>query len=382
MDFDFSNEQKQLREQARRFLAEQCDRDAVRAVLDGPQPYDRALWRGLGELGYLGATIPEAFGGIGAGYLEACVLAEELGRVVAPVPFSSSIALAAECLMLAGTPAQKQRWLPLLASGKAIGTLAVTERPGRMTPGAILTSAADRGGDLVLDGVKLPVADGDIADFAVVLARDAGSAGDEARASLYLVELDAAGVGRRVVETVDPTRSHARLAFEAAPAEPLGPAGQGPAILAQVYDRAAILVAFEQLGGADRALEMACDYARERFAFGRPIGSQQAIKHMLADMYVAATLARSNCYYGAWALSSGADELPQAAATARVSATQAFQQCARDNIQVHGGMGFTWAFDCHLYYRRANLLALGLEPLSEWEGRLIERLAAARGAAS
>ncbi|MCP5265519.1 MAG: acyl-CoA/acyl-ACP dehydrogenase, partial [Burkholderiaceae bacterium] len=195
MDFDFSNEQKQLREQARRFLAEQCDRDAVRAVLDGPQPYDRALWRGLGELGYLGATIPEAFGGIGAGYLEACVLAEELGRVVAPVPFSSSIALAAECLMLAGTPAQKQRWLPLLASGKAIGTLAVTERPGRMTPGAILTSAADRGGDLVLDGVKLPVADGDIADFAVVLARDAGSAGDEARASLYLVELDAAGVG-------------------------------------------------------------------------------------------------------------------------------------------------------------------------------------------
>ena len=142
-------------------------------------------------------------------------------------------------------------------------------------------------------------------------------------------------------------------------------------------DRAAILMAFEQVGGADRALEMARDYALERMAFGRQIGSFQAIKHLLADMYVSATLARSNCYYGAWALSSGTSELAVAAATARVSATTAFQHCAKNNIQVHGGMGFTWAFDCHLFYRRSNALALALGSLSTWEDLLIERMRAA-----
>jgi alkylation response protein AidB-like acyl-CoA dehydrogenase len=159
-----------------------------------------------------------------------------------------------------------------------------------------------------------------------------------------------------------------------AKAELLGRVGQGGALITQVFDRAAVLTAFEQIGGADRALEMGRDYALDRMAFGRPIGSFQAIKHMLADMYVSATLARSNSYYGAWALSTGASELPVAAATARVSATQAFQHCAKNNIQVHGGVGFTWAFDCHLYYRRANLLAVSLGSLSQWEDALIERM--------
>jgi len=219
------------------------------------------------------------------------------------------------------------------------------------------------------------VADGDIAEFAVVGANDSSGA-----MALYLVDLSSAGVSRSSVATIDPTRSHARISFENAPAERLGAAHDGWRVLEQVYDRAAVLIAFEQIGGADRALEMARDYALERFAFGRPIGSMQAIKHMLADMYVSATLARSNAYYGAWALSSNAPELPQAAATARVSATQAFQHCARNNIQVHGGMGFTWAFDCHLYYRRANLLALSLGALSTWEDRLIGQLRASRAA--
>ena len=147
-------------------------------------------------------------------------------------------------------------------------------------------------------------------------------------------------------------------------------------------DRAAVLMAFEQVGGADKALQSACDYAQERFAFGRPIASMQAIKHMLADMYVSATLARSNAYYGAWALSTDAPELAEAAATARVSATQAYMHCARNNIQVHGGMGFTWAFDCHLHYRRANMLALALGSLSEWEDRLVGHLVAQRTAKS
>ncbi len=366
MEFDFSPEQQQLKDQVRRYLGDHCGRSAVRAVLDGTQACDLKLWRGLGELGYLGAAIPEAHGGLGAGRLEACVVAEELGRALAPVPYASSIGLAAECLLRAGSPAQQQRWLPLLASGKAIATVAVAERSGRLTPSGIDCQATALGGSTTaLSGTKLAVADADIADFAIVLAR--GDAG----LSLYLVELAAAGVQRSPISTIDPTRSHGLLRFEQAAAEPLAQPGQGWAQLQAVYDRAAVLMAFEQLGGADRALQMACAYAQERFAFGRPIGSLQAIKHMLADMYVSATLARSNCYYAAWALSTDSPELPLAAATARVSATQAFQHCARNNIQVHGGMGFTWEFDCHLYYRRANLLAQALGPLSEWQDRLV-----------
>ena len=366
MDFDFSPEEQQLKDQARRYLADHCPSSAVRAVLDGPQSHDAALWRGLGNQGYLGAALPEHLGGSAAGYGALCVIAEELGRAVAPVPFSSSIALAAELLLRAGTPDQQQRWLPRLAAGQAIGTLALAERAGRVTP-ATIACTATRGR---LHGSKRPVADGDIADFAVIATRDGGAA----TLSLQLVDLAGTGVQRSVLPGIDPTRSQAQLDFDGAQAEPLGAPGEGWALLREAQDRAAVLMAFEQVGGADRALQAACDYAQERFAFGRPIGGLQAIKHMLADMYVSVTLARSNAYYGAWALGSGAPELAEAAATARVSASQAYLHCARNNIQVHGGMGFTWAFDCHLHYRRANALALALGSASEWEDRLVDRL--------
>jgi alkylation response protein AidB-like acyl-CoA dehydrogenase len=377
MNFDFSDEQKQLRTEARRFLEDRCSPAAVRAVLEGPEPFDKALWAGLAEMGFLGAAIPEAYGGLGLGHLELCVIAEELGRVIAPVPVSSSIYLAAEFLVAAGTKAQKQAWLPRLASGEAIGTFAFAEGVGRVTPRAIQLSAT--GG--VLNGTKAPVPDGDVADVAVVAART-GPGSDERSISLFLVDLSGPGVTRDALDNVDPTRSQARLTFNGAPAEPLGPVGEGWRIASEVMDRAAVLLAFEQVGGSDRALEMGRDYALDRMAFGRPIGSFQAVKHMLADMYVAATLARSNAYYGAWALSTGSAELPMAAATARVSATQAFQQCAKNNIQVHGGMGFTWAFDCHLYYRRSNALALALGSLSTWEDQLIERMRTRNAAAA
>lgn len=374
MDFDFSSDQLQLQDQARRFLADHCDRSAVRAVLDGPQSFDAKLWQGLADQGYLGAAIPEAYGGVGAGYGELCLIAEELGRAVAPVPFSTTIAIAAELLLHAGTEAQKQRWLPLLASGKTIATLALTERPGRVTAASIQARAAAGR----LSGSKLPVPDGDIAHLAIVAARDASALSPTI--SLYLVDLNGTGVQRETLPSIDPTRSQARITFSQAEAEPLGAPGAGLAIIDAVFDRAAVLMAFEQVGGADKALQAACDYAQERFAFGRPIGSLQAVKHLLADMYVSATLARSNAYYGAWALSTGSTELPEAAATARVSATQAYQHCARNNIQVHGGMGFTWEFDCHLHYRRANLLALALGSLSSWEDRLVDRLCSAADA--
>lgn len=369
MNLDFSDDQKQLKESLRRFLADKSPPRVVRTVLEGQAPYAREVWTGLAEMGVLGAAIPEEYGGVGLGYLELCVTAEELGRSLAPIPFSASIALAAPFILAAGSEEQKRRCLPKLASGEWIGTFAYAEQPGEVTPARIATHVS---GDR-LSGTKVPVPDGDVADIAVVATRD--GAGTDARSlSLHLVELSGEGVARTRVETIDPTRGQARVVFTNAAAEPLGAAGEGARVISEVLDRAAVLAAFEQVGGADRALEMGRDYALDRFAFGRQIGSFQAIKHMLADMYVSATLARSNAYYGAWALSSNSAELPQAAAAARVSATQAFQHCARNNIQVHGGMGFTWEFDCHLYYRRAHALALSLGSLSHWENLLIDRM--------
>lgn len=369
MNFDFSDDQKQLRDQARKFLTEKCPPKAVRIVLDGKAPYDKELWKGLAEMGFLGVAIPEEFGGAGAGHLELCVIAEEMGRANAPVPFSSTVYLAAEALLIAGSDAQKKKWLPAIASGEAIGTLALFEGKGNPSPKNVKLTAANG----LLNGVKKPVADGAIADFAVVAART-GSSGREGDISLFLVDLKAAGVEVKSLTNLDPTRGQAEISFNDCKAESLGAAGEGWSILTQVLDRAAVLCAFEQVGGADRALEMGRDYALDRIAFGRQIGSFQAVKHMLADMYVSATLARSNSYYGAWALSTNAGELPEAAAAARISATQAFQHCAKNNIQVHGGMGFTWEFDCHMYYRRANAMALGLGSLSYWEDQLIDRM--------
>ncbi|MEW6642186.1 MAG: acyl-CoA dehydrogenase family protein [Pseudomonadota bacterium] len=369
MNFDFSDEQKQLRDEARRYLAEHSSPKAVRAVLDGAAPYDRALWKGLAGMGFLGVAIPEEFGGSGAGHLELCVIAEEMGRALAPVPFSSSIYLAAEAIMLAGSDEQKRLLLPGFSSGETIGTLALFEGPGNPSPKAIKATVSNG----LLSGKKIPVADGDIADVAVVAARTASS-GRETDIGLFIVDLKGKGVTRKSLANLDPSRNQAEIVFENCPAEPLGAAGEGWSVLTRVLDRAAVLMAFEQVGGADRALEMGRDYALDRVAFGRPIGSFQAVKHLLADMYVSATLARSNAYFGAWALSTNAAELPEAAATARISATQAFQHCSKNNIQVHGGMGFTWEFDCHLYYRRSNALALALGSQSYWEDLLIDRM--------
>lgn len=370
MNLDFSDDQKALQDQVRRFLADKCQPAQVRAILEGPEPYDKALYKGLAELGVLGVAIPEEHGGLGLGHLELCLVAEELGRVLAPVPVSSSIYLAAEFLLLAGSDAQKAAWLPKLASGEAVGTYASAEGSGRLKADGVKASVKDG----KLSGVKLAVPDGDVADVAVVLAQ--GPTGGAGGLGLYLVDLNGPGVKRGTMETIDPTRNYARLTFDGAPAALMGAEGDGWGLAERVIDRAAILIAYEQVGGADRALEMARDYALDRMAFGRPIASFQGIKHMLADMYVSATLARSNLYYAAWALSTEAAELPVAAATARVSATTAFQHCAKNNIQVHGGMGFTWAFDCHLYYRRSNALALALGSLSTWESLLIERMSA------
>ena len=367
VNFDFSPDQRSLRDQARKFLAEQASSARVRRILEGAAPYDAELWRGMGEMGWIGTAIPEAHGGAGFGYLELCVIAEELGRSLAPTPFASTIYLAAEALLLAGSEAQKKRWLPRIAQGNAIGCFALAEGAHAATAGN-LTTRADGGR---VTGTKLPVMDGDVADFAVLAAAEPGG-----RTGLFLVDLKGAGVTRTPLTTVDPTRSHARLVFDGAAAEPHGAPGASWPLVERLLDRAAVLVAFEQLGGAQAALDMAREYAIGRFAFGRQIASFQAIKHKLADMYVAVELARSNAYYGAWALSKDAPELPVAAATARVAATEAYYQAAKENIQVHGGMGFTWEFDCHLHYRRAKLTGLMLGSARRWKDLLVARLEA------
>ncbi len=362
MNFEFSDDSNLLRDQARSFLKDRCGPKVVRAVLEGQEPYARALWREIAGLGWLGAAIPEQYGGADIGYEGLCVLAEELGRVVAPVPFASSVYLATEAILAAGSEADKRELLPKLADGSLIGTFALAEGPGQPGPDAVKLRAA--GG--VLTGEKWPVSDGTIADFAIVVARDEGGIG------LYRVDL--ANARREKLRTVDPSRDQARLDLTGVPAVRLGPPGDAWPLVQRVLERAAILMAFEQVGGAEVSLAMARDYAMERIAFGRQIASFQAIKHKLADMYVALELARSNAYYGAWALVEGGAELPLAAAAARVSATEAFHLASKENIQTHGGVGFTWEFDCHLYYRRSKHLALTLGAARYWKHRLVDQL--------
>src|SRR3954467_7974631 len=222
MNFDFSDDQKQLRDEARKFLAEKCSPKAVREVLDGKAPYDRDLWKGLAEMGFLGVAIPEEFGGAGAGHLELCVIAEEIGRALAPVPFSSTVYLAAEALMLAGSDAQKAKWLPKIAAGEAIGTLALFEGKGNPSPQAIKLTASNG----ALNGVKRPVPDGAIADFAIVAART-GSSGRETDISLFMVDMKSDGVEAKALTNVDPTRGQAELILKNCKAEPLGAAGEG-----------------------------------------------------------------------------------------------------------------------------------------------------------
>jgi alkylation response protein AidB-like acyl-CoA dehydrogenase len=367
VNFDYTDDQKALKEEARRFLTAASPLTVSRAVLENPgDGYDVALWGRIVEQGWCGATIPEAYGGLGLGYVELCALAEELGRAVAPVPFASSIYFFAEALKLAGGEEQKSQLLPLVASGELIGTLAISEGAGVLTDARIAAKVS--GGKL--SATKLPVADGMAAARAVVLAKG------EDGLSLYLVDLRGEGVTRQAVSNIDPTRGAASISFDGASVEPLGEVGKGLQMLKSIQERGAILLAFEQLGGADRCLEMARDYALERYAFGRPIGSYQAIKHKLADVFVKNEVARANAYYGAWALSTDASELPVAAAAARVAGSAAYWLASKEMIQTYGGIGVTWEADCHFFYRRARHLGLVIGAPRDWKRRLADGLEA------
>jgi acyl-CoA dehydrogenase len=365
LNFDFSEEQNLLRDQAQRFLSEREARARSRARLDAGGGFDQELWREISELGWVGAVLPEEFGGAGLGYVDLCVIAEELGRANTALPFSSSVYLVSEALLRYGTREQAQTWLPKLAAGEIIGAFATAEGNGAVSPGWIKTRVS--GG--AMTGTKRPVTDAGEADLLIVAAHDENGFG------LYLVETSDAGVSRTPLEMNDGSRPAATVVFDGAAAQPLN-ISDGWAALENLQDRAAVLMAFEQIGGAQACLDMARDFALERYAFGRPIGSFQAIKHKLADVYIAIELARSNAYYGAWALHADAAELPVAAAAARVAASRAFDLASKENIQTHGGMGYTWEIDCHLYYRRAKALGLALGSAKLWKDRLVSRLEA------
>ena len=370
MNFDFSDDQKLLRDQARKFLFDKCDRKSVRTILDDDQlHYHKELWSQISEMGWTGTAIPEEYGGLGLGMLELCVIAEELGRSLAPTPFSSSIYLFAEFIKNYGSEDQKKKFLPLIASGEKIGTFALSETNGTPKPSNVKTEYSSE----KINGYKSPVSDGETADY-LIIAANSDNKGNRNSLSLYIVDLHQNGVSKTSLETIDPTRPACSINFENIEAELLGEQGMAWDMTENILNRAAVLYSFEQVGGAQVSLDEAKKYSMERFAFGRQIGSFQALKHKMADMYVKIELARSNAYYGAWALSTDSNELPVAAAGARVSASDAFNYAAKENIQIHGGVGFTWDYDCHLFYRRSKLLSLNIGSTRQWKENLISNL--------
>ena len=370
MNFDFSDDQKLLQEQARKFLTDKCSRKLVRSVLDNNKnQYSKELWQEVVNMGWTATAIPEEYGGLGLGMLELCVIAEELGRSLAPIPFSSSIYIFAEFLKAYGSEDQKKQYLPKIASGELIGSFAFPETKGTPRTNNINSKVEND----KLSGKKLPVNDGQVADVLIVAANSDKNQNHNSL-SLYIVETNQVGVEEKLLDTLDPTRPSSQIEFSNVACSILGEKGEGWSMIQNILNRAAVLFAFEQVGGAQVALDEAKKYSIERYAFGKPIGSFQALKHKMADMYVKNELAKSNAYYGAWALSTDSMELPVAAAGARVSATEAFHYASKENIQIHGGVGFTWEYDCHLFYRRSKLLSLNLGSIRKWKENLISNL--------
>ena len=361
MEFSFSEDQELLRQNARAFLVEHSPITLCREIFEGESSYAETLWKEAAGLGFQGTIVPEAYGGAGLGHLELAVIAEEMGRAMTPLPFSSSVYVATEALIAAGTEEQKSRYLPALARGDAVGGF------------ALAATATEPPGVEIMDGrftgTRFPIIDGVAATFAVV------SACDEAGSSLYLVDLGADGVHREPVGSFDSSRTLARVQFADVEVERLGDPGAGPELGEQLRDRAAILTAFEQLGAASAAFEQTREFILDRFAFGRAIGSFQSIKHRMADLWCEIELARSNAYFGAWALSTNAQELALAACISRIQASETFDAVATEMIQLHGGVGFTWEHDCHLYYRRARWLATALGAPHTWKARLADLIA-------
>jgi alkylation response protein AidB-like acyl-CoA dehydrogenase len=349
VNFAFNEEQEELRKTVRQFLENKSSEAAVREQMDTENGFDPAVWSQMGEqLGLQGLVIPEEFGGSGYGYIELVVILEEMGRALLCAPFFSSVVLAANTLMHSGDDAAKSAHLPGIASGETIATVAFTEENGRWDEAGITATATADGDTYKLNGTKLYVLDGHTANLLIVAARtDAG-------VSLFAVDGDASGVTRTALATMDQTRKQAKVELADAPGTLIGTDGGGWATLERVLDLAAVGLAAEQVGGAQKCLEMAVQYAKDRVQFGRPIGSFQAIKHKCADMLLEVESAKSAAYYAGWAASELNEELPSVASLAKAYCSEAYFHAAAENIQIHGGIGFTWEHPAHLYFKRAK----------------------------
>jgi alkylation response protein AidB-like acyl-CoA dehydrogenase len=354
VNFAFSEEQEQLREAVRKFLEAKSPESEVRRLMETTEGYDPAVWQQMAnELGLQSLHIPEDFGGQGFTFVELGIVLEEQGRALLCAPYFSTVVLAANAILNAGTDGEKKTHLPGIASGETIATLAFTEPNGKWDASGITMEAKPDGDGVVLDGEKMFVLDGHTADLIVVVARTAGTSGEDG-ISFFTVAGDAAGLTRTALATMDQTRKQARLEFSGVKAQPLGAAGAGWAALSKTLDQAAVGLSNEMVGGAQFVLESSVQYAKDRVQFGRPIGSFQAIKHKCADMLLEVESAKSAAYYSAWAAAEDNDELPVVASLAKAYCSDAYFHAAAENIQIHGGIGFTWEHNAHLYFKRAK----------------------------
>ncbi len=370
MDFSVSDEQSMLRDTVRAFVADKAPLDAVRTWMETPEGFDADLWASIAELGLASMHIPEEYGGAGFSFRELGVVLEELGRGLTPSPMFASIVLGASAVLLAGSEAQKSAVLPSVAMGETTLAVAVAEPRGTWRPDDISATLTEHDGDLVLSGRKAYVVDGHTADDIVVVARDAAGT-----IRFVLVPGNSDGLTRTPVESMDMTRKLAALDFGNVAVSADAELHGGDAdTLERLHDIAAVGLAYEQLGGAQATLEMAVEYAKTRHQFGRPIGSFQAIKHKCADMLVAVESARSVVHAAGWAVDNDEDELAILAPLARTICSQAYFDVTADNIQVHGGIGFTWEHDAHLYFKRAKSSLLLLGSPQSWRDRLAERI--------
>ena len=349
MNFAFTEEQEELRKTVRAFLEAKSPESAVREQMDTESGFDPAVWSQMGEqMGLQGLHIPEEFGGSGYSFVELGIVLEEMGRALLCAPFFSSVVLAANTLLQSGDDAAKKTYLPGIASGDTKATLAFTEPSGKWDDAGITMEAEGSGDGYTLSGTKMFVLDGHTADLIIVAARTGNGV------SLFAVDSSASGLTRTALSTMDQTRKQAKLEFDNTPATLIGNDGDGWKVLSTVLDLAAIGLAAEQVGGAQKVLEMAVEYAKVRVQFGRPIGSFQAIKHKCADMLLEVESSKSAAYYAAWAAAEDNEELPVVAALAKAYISDAYFHCAAENIQIHGGIGFTWEHDAHLYFKRAK----------------------------
>jgi len=356
MDFGFSEEQEMLRSSARDFLAKEAPMTYVRKMMEDEVGFTGELWKKMADLGWMGLILPEQYGGSGLDFVDLIVVLEEMGRVVLPGPFFSTVVLGCVALLEGGSDALKQALLPKLASGDLKVTLAQLEPSGRWDADGIQLAAKADGGGFVLTGTKLFVPDAHVADEMVVAARTPGSKGRDG-ISLFLVDARAAGITTTQLKTMDQTRKLAEVVLKdvRVPADRvLGKVGGGWALLDRIVDRGKVGLCAEMCGGAQRVLEMSVDYAKVREQFGKPIGSFQAIQHKCANMLVEVESSKSATYYAAWAVANDVAEAPLAAAMAKAYCSDAYRHTAGEGIQIHGGIGFTWEHDMHLYFKRAK----------------------------